>query len=260
MPQHEFMELWRKRFGKRFDHEEWEEKSQAKEGRRIAKQARTLRGIKAKIFAKDRYKQKAEMKKTANTFEKQKVSDKTTSAVGDEPVPVYLMDQTVTRTADVLTNTLKQKRKQRAGKWDVPLPQVRPIPEDEMLRVIKTGKKHGKKWKRLVNKVCFVGESFTRKPPKLERYIRPVALRWKKANVTHPQLVQTFLCPIVSVKKNPNGQTYTGLGVITKGTVIEVNCSKMGLVTPTGRIIWSKFAQVTNVPENEGCINSVLLI
>jgi hypothetical protein len=42
------------------------------------------------------------------------------------------MDQTVTRTADVLTNALKQKRKQRAAKWDVPLPQVRSIPEDEM--------------------------------------------------------------------------------------------------------------------------------
>ena len=104
------------------------------------------------------------------------------------------------------------------------------------------------------------GEDFTRKPPKLERYVRPVALRWKKANVTHPQLGQTFLCPIISVKKNPNGSTYTGLGVITKGTIIEVNVSKMGLVTPTGRIIWSKFAQVTNTPENEGCINSVLLV
>ena len=260
MPQNEFMELWRKRYGKRFDEEERAEKKKAKEGKRRSLLAQNLRGIKAKIFAKDRYKEKAEMKKTINTFEKSKIQDKSSAKVNEEPVPYYLMDQSVTRTADVLTNTLKQKRKQRAGKWDVPLPQVRPIPEDEMLRVLKTGKKHSKKWKRLVNKVCFVGDDFTRKPPKLERYVRPQALRWKKANVTHPQLGQTFLCPIVSVKKNPQGSTYTGLGVITKGTIIEVNVSKMGLVTPTGRIVWSKYAQVTNSPENEGCINSLLLI
>jgi hypothetical protein len=67
------------------------------------------------IFAKDRDKQKAEMKKNANTFEKTKVSDKSASVVG-EPVPVYLIDQTVTRTANVLTNRLKHKRMQRAGK------------------------------------------------------------------------------------------------------------------------------------------------
>ena len=260
MPQQEFMELWRKRFGKRLDEDERQEEKKAKEGVRISVLSRKLTGIKAKLFHKDRYKQKAEMKKTINTFEASKAKDKTTSAIGSEPVPVYLMDQTNTRTAEVLTNSLKQKRKQRAGKWDVPLPQVRPIAEDEMLRVLKTGKSGRKKWKRLVNKVSFVGDDFTRKPPKLERYVRPVALRFKKANVTHPQLGQTFLCPIVSVKKNPQGQTYTGLGVITKGTIIEVNVSKMGLVTPTGRIVWAKYAQVTNNPENEGCINTVLLI
>jgi ribosome biogenesis protein NSA2 len=43
-----------------------------------------------------------------------------------------------------------------------------------------------KAWKRLVTKPCYVGESFTRKPPKYERFIRPMALRFKKAHVTHP--------------------------------------------------------------------------
>lgn len=42
----------------------------------------------------------------------------------------------------------------------------------------------GKAWKRMVTKVCFVGEGFTRKPPKYERFIRPMvsvsalALAW----------------------------------------------------------------------------------
>ena len=50
------------------------------------------------------------------------------------------------------------------------------------------------------------------------------------------------------------------LGVITKGTVIEVNCSDLGLVTPSGKVVWGKYAQVTNNPENDGCINAVLLV
>jgi ribosome biogenesis protein NSA2 len=50
----------------------------------------------------------------------------------------------------------------------VPLPKVRGIAEEEMFKVIKTGKHKGKSWKRMVNKATFVGESFTRKPVKLE--------------------------------------------------------------------------------------------
>jgi len=53
---------------------------------------------------------------------------------------------------------------------------------------------------------------------------------------------------------------YTTLGVITKGTVLEVNVSDLGLVTPSGKVVWGKYAQVTNVPENDGCINAILLV
>ena len=50
----------------------------------------------------------------------------------------------------------------------MPLPKVRGIAEEEMFKVIKTGKHKGKSWKRMVNKATFVGEGFTRKPVKLE--------------------------------------------------------------------------------------------
>ena len=53
---------------------------------------------------------------------------------------------------------------------------------------------------------------------------------------------------------------FTSLGVITKGTVIEVNISELGLVTQGDKVVWGKYAQVTNNPENDGCINSVLLV
>lgn len=126
----------------------------------------------------------------------------------------------------------------------------------------------------MVTKVCFVGDGFTRKPPKYERFIRPMVgsanvfvphvqfytpdmysrqkknlfkcpcafkgLRFKKAHVTHPELKATFCLPILGVKKNPSSPLYTSLGVITKGTVVEVNVSELGLVTQGGKVIWGK--------------------
>ena len=103
-------------------------------------------------------------------------------------------------------------------------------------------------------------ENFTRKPPKFERFIRPTGLRFKKAHVTHPELKTTFYLPIIGVKRNPSSQMYTNLGVMTKGTILEVNISELGLVTPGGKVVWGKYAQVTNHPENDGCINAVLLL
>ena len=55
-----------------------------------------------------------------------------------------------------------------------------------MYKVVKSGKRKKKSWKRMINKVTFVGENFSRKPPKYERFIRPSGLRFKKAHVTHP--------------------------------------------------------------------------
>jgi len=65
-------------------------------------------------------------------------------------------------------------------------------------------------------------------------------LRFKKAHVTHPELKATFCLPILGVKKNPSSPLYTSLGVITKGTVVEVNVSELGLVTQGGKVIWGK--------------------
>ncbi|VEL35709.1 unnamed protein product [Protopolystoma xenopodis] len=107
------------------------------------------------------------------------------------------------------------------GKWEVPIPKVRALSDAEAFKIVRTGKSKRKAWKRMVTKMCFVGDTFTRKPPKFERFIRPMGLRVKKANVTHPELKTTFYLPIIGVKKNPSSPTYTSLGVITKGTIIE---------------------------------------
>lgn len=72
-----------------------------------------------------------------------------------------------------------------------------------MFSILKTGKRGRKAWKRIINKATFVPENHTRKPPKYERFIRPSGLRFKKANVTHPELKTTFYLDIVNVKRNP---------------------------------------------------------
>lgn len=40
-------------------------------------------------------------------------------------------------------------------------------------------------------------------------------------------------------------------GVLTRGTVIEVNVSELGLVTTGGKVVWGKFAQVSHTLEAE---------
>ncbi len=75
---------------------------------------------------------------------------------------------------------------------------------------------------------------------------------------TLADLKATFQLQILGVKKNPQSPMYTQLGVMTKGTVIEVNVSELGMVTTGGKVVFGKYAQITNNPENDGCINAVL--
>ena len=198
------------------------------------------------------------MKKTIKAHEIKEGEVK--SKLPENAIPTYLLDREETNRSKILSNTIKQKRKEKGGKWQVPIPVVKPMTEDEMFQIKYSGKRKKKAWKRVINKISFVGDNFTRKPPKFERFIRPHALRFKKANVTHPELKTTFMLDILGVKRNPQSTLYTGLGVITKGTIIEVNVSELGLVTQGGKVVWGKYAQVTNNPENDGCINAVLLV
>ncbi|CAB3995628.1 ribosome biogenesis NSA2 homolog [Paramuricea clavata] len=260
MPQNEHIELSQKRYGRRLDHFERKRKKEAREVHERAEHAKKLHGLRAKIYNKKRHAEKVQMKKTIKMHQEKKTKTRNEEDVPDGAVPAYLLDREGQSRAKVLNNMIKQKRKEKAGKWEVPLPKVKAVGENEVFKVVKTGKTRRKGWKRMVTKACYVGEGFTRKPPKYERFIRPMGLRFKKAHVTHPELKATFCLPIIGIKKNPQSPMYTSLGVITKGTVIEVNVSELGLVTQGGKVVWGKYAQVTNNPENDGCINSVLLV
>jgi len=260
MPQNEYIEEHRKKFGYRFDHFERKRKKEARKAHEVSEFAQKVKGLRAKMFHQKRHQEKIEMKKKIAMHEEKVNKHVEEGPVASGAIPTYLMDRANQSRAKILSNSIKQKRKEKAGKWDVPLPKVRGISEAEMFRPLKSGKRGKKEWKRMVTKVTFVGEGYTRKPPKYERFIRPTGLRFKKAHVTHPELNATFHLEIIGVKKNPQSPLYTSLGVITKGTVIEVNVSELGLVTTAGKVVWGKYAQVTNNPENDGCINAVLLV
>merc|ERR1712158_246469 len=72
MPQNEHIELHRKRHGRRLDYEERKRKKEAREPRVRAATAKKLRGLKAKIYNKQRFSEKVQMKKTMRAFDKKK--------------------------------------------------------------------------------------------------------------------------------------------------------------------------------------------
>ncbi|XAR64762.1 hypothetical protein NMG60_11008581 [Bertholletia excelsa] len=207
MPQGDYIELHRKGYGYRHDHFESKRKRQAREVHERSETAQKALGIKGKTFAKKRYAEQTQMKKPI--ILKTKADDD----AHEGTIPAYLLDRETTMQAKVLSNTIEQKRKEKAGKWEVPLPKVRPVGEDKMFRVVKSGKRKSKykefSLMRMVTRPTFGGPGFTRKPPKYERFIRPTRLRFTQAHDTHPELKCTFNLEIIGVKKNPNGPMYT---------------------------------------------------
>ncbi|MCJ1313625.1 Ribosome biogenesis protein [Agyrium rufum] len=261
MPQNEYIERWQKQHGRRFDYEERKRKRIAREGHKQSQDAQKLHGLRAKLYQKKRHSEKIQMKKQIKAHEERNVQSAGPQEPSSTPLPEYLLDRSQATNAKALSSAIKNKRAEKAAKFSVPLPKVKGISEEEMFKVVKTGKKIAKKgWKRMITKPTFVGSDFTRRPVKYERFIRPMGLRYKKANVTHPELAVTVQLPIISVKKNPQNPMYTQLGVLTKGTIIEVNVSELGLVTAGGKVVWGRWAQITNNCENDGCVNALLLV
>merc|ERR1712113_1013717 len=218
-------------------------------------------GLRAKIYARKRFLKKVHTKKTISSFKTHGTPrpEHNTCSKLKNALPVYLLERSKNDSLKFSKNDEEKSWKPKKIK-SLPIPTFRPTLDDSIFKVNSTKKSSSPKQKKKITKVTFVGPSFTPKGPNYEEFIYPNGLRMSEANVTHPELKMTFRLKILGVKKNPNGTIYTNLGVITEGTIIEIDVSDLGLVTAAGKIVLGKFAQVTNRPENDGTINAILLI
>lgn len=147
------MERHTKLHGRRLDHEERARKRAAREGHDASEKAQNLRGLRAKMYAEKRHKEKIQMRKQIKAHEERNVKNAAPDNDPANPVPAYLLDRNNPTSAKALSSSIKNKRSEKAARFAVPLPKVRGISEEEMFKVISTGKKtHKKGWKRMVTK------------------------------------------------------------------------------------------------------------
>ena len=113
--------------------------------------------MKAKLHNKERFKEKIQMRKMWFSFKKwnkiesnrikaheEKSAEIKVQDVKEGALPTYLLDREQNTRTKVLSNMVKQKRKEKAGKWKTPIQKVRALPETEMFQVVRSGKRKSK--------------------------------------------------------------------------------------------------------------------
>merc|ERR1712166_173616 len=88
-------------------------KKEARSVKDIAAKAKSLHGIKGKLFAKERYKEKIKMRKTIKAHEEKEATVKDEKEKTDGAVPAYLLDRNEVNRTKVLSNMIKQKKERR---------------------------------------------------------------------------------------------------------------------------------------------------
>lgn len=128
-------ERHRKLHGKRLDAEERARKKAAREGHKQSENAQNLRGLRAKLYAKQRHAQKIQMRKAIKQHEERNVRGAPAEKEPSAPVPAYLLDRANPTTAKALSSQIKNKRAEKAARFSVPIPKVKGISEEEMFKV-----------------------------------------------------------------------------------------------------------------------------
>jgi ribosomal protein S8E len=161
------------------------------------------------MYAQKRHTEKIQMKKRIRAQEEKNVKSAAPSEPSSAtPLPNYLLDRSQATNAKALSSAIKDKRSEKAAKFSVPLPKVKGISEEEMFKVVNTGKKtHKKSWKRMITKPTFVGQDFTRRNPKFERFIRYVPSPSLPGLRMGVMLMQIYIVPWVSDTKRPMSQS-----------------------------------------------------
>jgi ribosome biogenesis protein NSA2 len=132
-------ERHRKLHGKRLDHDERARKKAAREGHKQSENAQNLRGLRAKLYAKQRHAQKIQMRKTIKQHEERNVKGAPAEKEPTEAIPAYLLDRANPTTAKALSSQIKNKRAEKAARFAVPIPKVRGISEEELFKVYVLG-------------------------------------------------------------------------------------------------------------------------
>ena len=97
-------------------------------------------GLKAKLLHAKRHAEKIQMKKTLKTHDERNTKQKDSEAKPDGALPTFLLDREGQKDAKAMSSAIKQKRKDKAAKYAVPLPKVRGVAEEEVFKVMRTGK------------------------------------------------------------------------------------------------------------------------
>ena len=150
MPQHEHIERHQKLHGVRMDKMERDRKREARKVHKVSEFAQKSYGWKAKLFNQKRFKEKAALRKTLSMHQEGSNKHSKEDKVTEGAIPAYLLDRENVTRSKILSNTVKQKRKEKAGKWTVPIPKVKPIADDELFRQVQSGKRKNKNWKRMI--------------------------------------------------------------------------------------------------------------
>lgn len=109
------MERWRKQHGRRLDYEERKRKKEAREGHKASKDAQNLRGLRAKLHAESRRKEKIQMRKQIKAHEERNVKTNNEKEPS-EPMPAYLLDRNNPDTAKAISSQIKNKRAEKAAR------------------------------------------------------------------------------------------------------------------------------------------------